>query len=376
MEDYGDFDDNLFDGVDQVNDNAPENGDDALDNVIRKVEADVKPKRKINTKPQPKLTERELTGEKGLCALRKMFETYQPNKKKSPYDNLDDVMQKVEYWAHLLYPKATFDDFLAKVENVGKKRAVKVYMTKLRHGMPLFEDTATGSASNPVYARSRSPSPMKAASRAASVDSFDDDDINWDVEEPASKPVEEIDYEAEWAAAEASAKSATPTATVPKAVNSTKELSPLHESDSESEQITYKPPNKSLKARNRRQVHHTYDIDSDGDPVITVSKNESYASYKDSDAELESRKSLQARNRRLVLDSDEEMPPGSDSEDETSKKAPTSSPKDKLTIESDSEDDSRTVDNPENVPPVNSPNPVKRRKVIIDSDDDEVMSSV
>jgi hypothetical protein len=36
------------------------------------------------------------------------------------------MMQKFEYWGHLLYPKSNFDDLLAKVEQLGKKRAVKV----------------------------------------------------------------------------------------------------------------------------------------------------------------------------------------------------------------------------------------------------------
>ena len=118
------------------------NDDDVLNKVINKTEARlVQPKKIVNRKPRPNLTEHILTGPKGLCSLRQSFENWHPHKDKSPvgfrirkiffnfqlqYENLNEMMEKVEYWGHILQPQLNFDDLLSKIEHVGKKRAVKV----------------------------------------------------------------------------------------------------------------------------------------------------------------------------------------------------------------------------------------------------------
>lgn len=40
-------------------------------------------------------------------------------------------MQKMENWAHRLYPKLQFDDFIDKVEKLGAKKDVQVSSAQL-----------------------------------------------------------------------------------------------------------------------------------------------------------------------------------------------------------------------------------------------------
>lgn len=39
---------------------------------------------------------------------------------------MDQILSKMEYWAHSLCPQFNFDDFLEKAEVVGQKRLVRV----------------------------------------------------------------------------------------------------------------------------------------------------------------------------------------------------------------------------------------------------------
>ncbi|VDK17506.1 unnamed protein product [Anisakis simplex] len=134
----------------------------------------VAPKTRV-LRPQPKLREQELCGPRGIMSLKKMFDGYKPNPKKNPYEKLADVMNKIEYWAHLLHPKMKFEDVIDSIETLGGKRAVKVrldmsiissyrfqlissldilfglfqtYMEKMRMDMPLTDEDFA-SISNP-----------------------------------------------------------------------------------------------------------------------------------------------------------------------------------------------------------------------------------
>jgi len=40
-------------------------------------------------------------------------------------------MQKIENWAHRLYPKMQFDEFIDKVESLGGKKEVQVRLLAL-----------------------------------------------------------------------------------------------------------------------------------------------------------------------------------------------------------------------------------------------------
>uniref|UniRef100_A0A914WM12 TIMELESS-interacting protein n=1 Tax=Plectus sambesii TaxID=2011161 RepID=A0A914WM12_9BILA len=105
------------------------------------------PKRRT-TKPQPKLDEKRLCSETGFTSLPVLFKDWKPNPKKDEYGNLCSMMNKLEHWAHRLYPKLKFDDFLARVEQLGDKRPVKTQMQKLRMDMPLRDDDFAAAAAD------------------------------------------------------------------------------------------------------------------------------------------------------------------------------------------------------------------------------------
>uniref|UniRef100_A0A915BRZ7 TIMELESS-interacting protein n=2 Tax=Parascaris univalens TaxID=6257 RepID=A0A915BRZ7_PARUN len=129
-----------------TDENAVPTDEQLLNDLFKKGDkAKAVPKRRV-LHPQPKLNEQQLCGPKGLMELKKMFDNYTPNPKKNPYENLADIMNKVEYWAHLLHPKLKFDDFIARVETLGDRRMLKTYMEKMRLGMPLTDDDFTGTS--------------------------------------------------------------------------------------------------------------------------------------------------------------------------------------------------------------------------------------
>ncbi|KAE9549322.1 hypothetical protein FO519_007473 [Halicephalobus sp. NKZ332] len=136
MEDFGDYDEDILgdENIDKFN-----NADDeeaALDKLIEENKVQTK-KRKL--KPRPKLTERELIGPKGYCALRQMFDNWKP-KQKNPLDNVENMMRKFEYWGHSLAPFMNFHDFMERAMKLSRTAPTKTYMKKLRAGMPLFEE--------------------------------------------------------------------------------------------------------------------------------------------------------------------------------------------------------------------------------------------
>ncbi|KAG7283728.1 hypothetical protein CRUP_034352 [Coryphaenoides rupestris] len=98
------------------------------------------PKRRIVKKPQPKLDSQRLTSERGLPALRTLFDNAHFKGKGHEAEDLRVVMQKMENWAHRLYPKLQFNDFIDKVERLGSKKDVQTCLKRIRLDMPLIHD--------------------------------------------------------------------------------------------------------------------------------------------------------------------------------------------------------------------------------------------
>lgn len=91
--------------------------------------------RKIVLNPRLKLdADRILSEERGLPALAKMGMEicFEPGKE---VEGMKETMAMLELWAHRLFPKYTFRDFLEKAEGLGKKRPVKTHLHKVRKGM-------------------------------------------------------------------------------------------------------------------------------------------------------------------------------------------------------------------------------------------------
>jgi len=72
------------------------------------------------------------------------FTNLEPSEAIGPYANMNHMLSKMENWAHNLYPKAKFEDFLESIEKLGKKRIIRKAMQKLRHGEELNEADLEG----------------------------------------------------------------------------------------------------------------------------------------------------------------------------------------------------------------------------------------
>lgn len=96
-------------------------------------------------KPRVKLTAEKLLSKKGLpYVVQHAPKSCRISKKKSPYDNLTGFLQFYQLWAHELYPKAKFKDFVALCGSLGRTdRDLREYRTNLIRkdmGMLIDED--------------------------------------------------------------------------------------------------------------------------------------------------------------------------------------------------------------------------------------------
>lgn len=105
--------------TENIQDEDEEAKDD--DDVERKV---IKPKRTCN--PQPKLNDQLLIGPKGLNIVKDYFKNVKYKGKGRESEDLRTIMKIYEHWCHRLFPKYPFNDCIAKIENLGYKKTVKV----------------------------------------------------------------------------------------------------------------------------------------------------------------------------------------------------------------------------------------------------------
>ncbi|XP_056235922.1 TIMELESS-interacting protein [Seriola aureovittata] len=101
-------------------------------------------KRKGVRRPQPKLDSQRLISERGLPALRTLFDNVHYKGKGHEAADLRLLMQKMENWAHRLYPKLQFEDFIDKVEKLGNKKEVQTCLKRIRLDMPLTDEDFMG----------------------------------------------------------------------------------------------------------------------------------------------------------------------------------------------------------------------------------------
>ncbi|XP_056135119.1 TIMELESS-interacting protein [Lampris incognitus] len=101
-------------------------------------------KRRGVKRPQPKLDSQRLTSERGLPALRSLFDDVHFKGKGHEAENLRLLMQRLENWAHRLYPKLQFEEFIEKVEKLGSKKDVQTCLKRIRLDMPLTFDDFVG----------------------------------------------------------------------------------------------------------------------------------------------------------------------------------------------------------------------------------------
>lgn len=126
-EDEADF----YNMMDEAEEEEEKNEDE--DKKTKKIDGTPKVPRAV-TNPRPKLdADRLLDEQRGLPELLKMLSsfTFHPGRE---VEELRKMLNVYELWAHRLFPKFTFDDFLEKCEALGKKRAIKTHLRKVRSG--------------------------------------------------------------------------------------------------------------------------------------------------------------------------------------------------------------------------------------------------
>uniref|UniRef100_A0AAQ4RBY2 TIMELESS-interacting protein n=1 Tax=Gasterosteus aculeatus aculeatus TaxID=481459 RepID=A0AAQ4RBY2_GASAC len=178
---------------------AAEPFDDGEDDADGSKLADVPASKRRGVKrPQPKLDSQRLTSERGLPALRTLFDNVRFKGKGHEVrageslsadrnlsrnieptrlvafvcarflqaEDLRLLMQKMENWAHRLYPKLQFEDFVDKVEKLGNKKEVQTCLKRIRLDMPLtHEDFMGGEAAvDPEAQLLADPDPFNSSS--------------------------------------------------------------------------------------------------------------------------------------------------------------------------------------------------------------------
>ncbi|XP_069851187.1 TIMELESS-interacting protein isoform X1 [Dipodomys merriami] len=99
----------------------------------------VPPKRIVKRK-LPKLDAQRLISERGLPALRHVFDKTKFKGKGHEAEDLKMLIRHMEHWAHRLFPKLQFEDFIDRVENLGNKKEVQTCLKRIRLDLPILHD--------------------------------------------------------------------------------------------------------------------------------------------------------------------------------------------------------------------------------------------
>lgn len=94
-----------------------------------------KSKSHVVRNPAPKLNTERLKGPNGVQTIEKYFEGFKFYGKGHERTDLDRIMKRLEHWSHRLFPKYHFDDFLTRVEQLGTKKDLQVFVKKYRLDM-------------------------------------------------------------------------------------------------------------------------------------------------------------------------------------------------------------------------------------------------
>ncbi|XP_014609253.1 PREDICTED: protein TIPIN homolog [Polistes canadensis] len=138
--------------------------DEGIDDVSRRIDPS-KPQRTITRNPIPKLNTERLKGPKGIHTIEKHFDGFKFYGKGKEKMDLDRIMKRLEHWAHRLFPKLDFDDFLEKTEKLGSKKDLSVFVTKYRNDMISLDD--------PEIIRNNLSDDEPMDSEPAAIDAFD-----------------------------------------------------------------------------------------------------------------------------------------------------------------------------------------------------------
>lgn len=84
---------------------------------------------------QLRLNIERLKSERGIHTVEKYFTDIKFVGKGHERHDLNNVMKRLEHWAHRLYPNYNFDDFIGTVEKLGRKKQMQTHMYRYRQGL-------------------------------------------------------------------------------------------------------------------------------------------------------------------------------------------------------------------------------------------------
>ncbi|NWZ43275.1 TIPIN protein, partial [Brachypodius atriceps] len=91
-------------------------------------------------RPRPRLDAQRLISERGLPALRHLFDNVKFKGKGHEAEDLKTLIQHMEHWAHRLFPKLQFEDFIDRVESLGSKKEVQTCLKRIRLDLPIVHE--------------------------------------------------------------------------------------------------------------------------------------------------------------------------------------------------------------------------------------------
>lgn len=94
-------------------------------------------------RPRPRLDAQRLISERGLPALRHMFDNVKFKGKGHEAEDLKTLIQHMEHWAHRLFPQLQFEDFIDRVESLGNKKEVQTCLKRIRLDLPILHEDFT-----------------------------------------------------------------------------------------------------------------------------------------------------------------------------------------------------------------------------------------
>ncbi|KAK1127344.1 hypothetical protein K0M31_003887 [Melipona bicolor] len=112
-----------------------ENDQNKEENIVRRIDPSTSSKKHIIRNPLPKLNTERLKGPKGIHTIEKYFEDFKFHGQGYEKLDLDRIMKRLEHWGHRLFPKLYFDDFLERLEKLGTKKDLQVFIKKYRQDM-------------------------------------------------------------------------------------------------------------------------------------------------------------------------------------------------------------------------------------------------
>ncbi|EEB18228.1 conserved hypothetical protein [Pediculus humanus corporis] len=111
---------------------------DSEDRTSKKDDLKKERKKVINKKPSKrvKLDYNRLSGPNGLDLLKKMFKNFKFKGNNHEKEDLTKVMQILQHWmCNCLFPSGDFEGNMEKLELIGNKRIIQIYMKKIRMGI-------------------------------------------------------------------------------------------------------------------------------------------------------------------------------------------------------------------------------------------------